>query len=219
MNFLFPHTSYTSHPSFKFVFFLWNDGNFTIRWRSLPAQWNWLCVEVSALFPHFPLLEQDHKSCIGVTINFQLSVILLFLAKTVAENKTCKWSSPERMCHKPQNSVAAYGRCPTTVHNILHISWRYWSNSKHMKRCHCPYRYHRNICVIEESIALLGRIQERELQMEQLSATRCSCIAILWVTLASFAAVILYIASQRVIPKVRVYFVIDFVRKLLDITS
>jgi hypothetical protein len=32
-----------------------------------------------------------------------------------------------------------------------------------------------------------GRL-ERELQMVQLSATRCSCIAILWVSLVSFAA-------------------------------
>jgi hypothetical protein len=32
----------------------------------------------------------------------------------------------------------------------------------------------------------------------------------------SFAAIILCVASQRVIPKVSVYFVIDSVRKLLD---
>jgi hypothetical protein len=32
-----------------------------------------------------------------------------------------------------------------------------------------------------------GRL-ERELQMVQLSATRCSCIAVLWVNLVSFAA-------------------------------
>jgi hypothetical protein len=31
----------------------------------------------------------------------------------------------------------------------------------------------------------------------------------------SFAAITLYVASQRVIPKVSVYFVIDSVRKLL----
>jgi hypothetical protein len=55
---------------------------------------------------------------------------------------------------------------------------------------------------------------ERELQMVQLSATRCSCIAILWVSLLSFAAVTLCVASQRVF--VVVYFVIDSVRKLLD---
>jgi hypothetical protein len=30
---------------------------------------------------------------------------------------------------------------------------------------------------------------ERELQVTQLSATRCSCIAILWVSLMSFAAI------------------------------
>jgi hypothetical protein len=35
----------------------------------------------------------------------------------------------------------------------------------------------------------------------------------------SFAAIILYVASQRVIPKVSAYFVIDSVRKLLDTPS
>jgi hypothetical protein len=57
---------------------------------------------------------------------------------------------------------------------------------------------------------------ERELQMVQLSATRYSCIAILWVSLVSFATITLYVSSQRVISKVNVYFVIDSVRKLLD---
>jgi hypothetical protein len=37
---------------------------------------------------------------------------------------------------------------------------------------------------------------ERELQMVQLSATRCSFIAILWASLVSFAAIILCVASQ-----------------------
>jgi hypothetical protein len=35
----------------------------------------------------------------------------------------------------------------------------------------------------------------------------------------SFAAITLYVACQRVIPKVSVYFVIDSIRKLLDIPS
>jgi hypothetical protein len=39
---------------------------------------------------------------------------------------------------------------------------------------------------------------ERELQMVQLSAKMCSCIAILWVSLVSFAAITLCVASQRV---------------------
>jgi hypothetical protein len=42
-----------------------------------------------------------------------------------------------------------------------------------------------------------GRL-ERELQMLQLSATGCSCITILWVSLMSFAATTLCVASQRV---------------------
>jgi hypothetical protein len=60
---------------------------------------------------------------------------------------------------------------------------------------------------------------ERELQMIQLSATRCSCIAILWVSLVSFAVITLCVASQRVFIVVSVYFVIDSVRKLLDTLS
>jgi hypothetical protein len=55
--------------------------------------------------------------------------------------------------------------------------------------------------------------------MVQLSATRCSCIAILWVSIVSFAAITLCVVSQRVIPKVSVYFVIDSVRELSDTPS
>jgi hypothetical protein len=51
-----------------------------------------------------------------------------------------------------------------------------------------------------------GRL-EQELQMVQLSATRCSCIIILWVSLVNPAAITLCVTSQRVIPKVGVYFV------------
>jgi hypothetical protein len=41
--------------------------------------------------------------------------------------------------------------------------------------------------------------------MVQLSATRCSCIAVLWVSLVSFAAITFCVGSQRVF--VVVYFV------------
>jgi hypothetical protein len=47
----------------------------------------------------------------------------------------------------------------------------------------------------------------RELQMVELSATRCSCIAILWVGLVSFDAITLCVASQRVF--IVVYFVMN----------
>jgi uncharacterized protein HemY len=58
--------------------------------------------------------------------------------------------------------------------------------------------------------------------MVQLSATRCSCISILLVSLMSSAAITLCVASQRVftvVVVVVVYFVIDSVRKLLDTPS
>jgi hypothetical protein len=63
---------------------------------------------------------------------------------------------------------------------------------------------------------LTGRL-ERELRMVKLSASRCSCIAVLWASLVSFAAITLCVASQRVFIAVVVYFVIDSVRKLLDL--
>jgi hypothetical protein len=50
-----------------------------------------------------------------------------------------------------------------------------------------------------------GRL-ERELQIIQLSTTRCSCIAILWVSPVSFATIALCVASQWVF--VVVYFVV-----------
>jgi hypothetical protein len=59
---------------------------------------------------------------------------------------------------------------------------------------------------------------ERELQMVQFSATRCSCIAILWVSLVSFVAITLCVASQWVFIVVA-YFVIYSVRKLFDTSS
>jgi hypothetical protein len=61
---------------------------------------------------------------------------------------------------------------------------------------------------------------EQELQMLQLSATRCSGIAILWVSLVNFATITLCVPSQRVfIVVVIIYFVVDSVRKLLDTPS
>jgi len=56
---------------------------------------------------------------------------------------------------------------------------------------------------------------EQEMQMVQLSATRCSYIAIFWVSIVSFAAITLCVASQRVFIVVSIYFIIDSVRKLL----
>jgi hypothetical protein len=63
-----------------------------------------------------------------------------------------------------------------------------------------------------------GRL-ERELKMVQLSDTRCSCVAILWTSLVSFAAITFYVAPQWVFIVVSVYFVTDSVRKLLDTHS
>jgi hypothetical protein len=53
--------------------------------------------------------------------------------------------------------------------------------------------------------------------MVQLSATRCSCIAILWVSPVSFPTITLYVASWQAF--VVVDFVIGSVWKLLDTPS
>jgi hypothetical protein len=55
--------------------------------------------------------------------------------------------------------------------------------------------------------------------MTEPSATRCSCIAILWASLVSFAVITHFVASERVFIVVSLYFVIDSVRKLLDTPS
>jgi hypothetical protein len=69
---------------------------------------------------------------------------------------------------------------------------------------------------VSESIQT-GRL-ELELQMVQFSATRCSCVAIWWASLVSFAAMTLCVAPQRVFIIV-VYLFIDSVRRLLDSPS
>jgi len=63
-----------------------------------------------------------------------------------------------------------------------------------------------------------GRL-EQELQTVHLFVTRCSCIAILWVSLVSFTAITLCVDPQRAFVVAVVYFVIDSVRKLLDTPS
>jgi len=72
------------------------------------------------------------------------------------------------------------------------------------------FKLSRSGLVVYEGISKIfwtGRL-ERELQMTQLSATRCSCIAILRISLVSFAAIVVVVS-----------FVIDSVRKLLDTPS
>jgi hypothetical protein len=58
-----------------------------------------------------------------------------------------------------------------------------------------------------------------ELQMVHLSATRCSCVAILWVRLVRFAAITLCVTFEWVFVIVSIYFIINSVWKLLDTPS
>jgi hypothetical protein len=78
--------------------------------------------------------------------------------------------------------------------------------------CNCHFRLYKCVSKSFRSGSL-----ERELQILQLSAIRCSYITILWVSLEGFAAITLCVASQRVFVVASVYFIIDSVRKLLDI--
>jgi hypothetical protein len=79
----------------------------------------------------------------------------------------------------------------------------------------------RKLTVVYEGVSKsfrTGRLK-RELQMVQLSAIKCSCVAVLLVSLVGFAVITLCVASQRVFIVVSVYFVVDSVRKLLDTSS
>jgi hypothetical protein len=97
------------------------------------------------------------------------------------------------------------GRLRDSQSSLLHGLCEYISQSTHT---------HEGVCKSFRT----GRL-ERGIQMVQFSATMCSCITILWVSLVSFAAIALCVASQWVFIFVNVYFVIDSVRKLLDTPS
>jgi hypothetical protein len=72
----------------------------------------------------------------------------------------------------------------------------------------CSLGWHKLRCIRQciQKFPFRTGCLEQKLQMVQLSATRYSCIAILWVSLVSFAATTLCVASQRVFIVV-VYFV------------
>jgi hypothetical protein len=101
---------------------------------------------------------------------------------------------------------------------VVGTSFYMWQPSMHLVRI-CNSKTTDSITVYEDVSESFrtGRL-ERKLQMVQPSVTKCSCIAILCVSLVSFAAITLCVASQQVFIVV-VYFVIDSVRKLLDIPS
>jgi hypothetical protein len=110
--------------------------------------------------------------------------------------RSYEWFLPVRVSH--QNFVCIPHLCYTRCLNSSRSAWL-------MRTCVYPKSFR-------------TRRLERELRMVHLSAIRCSCIDILWVNLVSFAAITLYDASQWLFIIV-VYFVIDSVRKLLDIPS
>jgi hypothetical protein len=90
-------------------------------------------------------------------------------------------------------------RLSSVTHDAIFEPSYYWT-SLCSEQCSC-FVYDSNLYQIstenQGKLTQTGRL-ERELQMVQLCATRCSCIAILWASLVSFAAIALRVASQRV---------------------
>jgi hypothetical protein len=97
---------------------------------------------------------------------------------------------------------------------MLRIVFYHWHNinpnhgiAKCVCVCVCVCVWARARARVHEGVTKsfrTGRL-ERELQMVQLSATKCSCIAILWVSPMMFAAITICIASLQVF--IIVYFV------------
>jgi hypothetical protein len=85
-----------------------------------------------------------------------------------------------------------------------YASWRGAQLRESTETLALSYIYKQASCLKWQWNNIRGYIQkfpdylERELQMVQLSATRCSCTAILWVSLVSFIAITLCDASQQV---------------------
>jgi hypothetical protein len=99
---------------------------------------------------------------------------------------------------------------PTTVHSqIKYNPVKYLSLQKKKKKKKNSFLYP-SFSDTYEGVSKSFRTGclERELQMVQLSATRCSCITILWVSLVSFAAITFCVASGRVFIAVSAYFVV-----------
>jgi hypothetical protein len=117
---------------------------------------------------------------------------------------------------------------PPSIADVTN-AWNYNSTPPYvfMVWCLVKYTIRLHVMVLSETSVYMrsvsksfrtGRL-EPEQQMIQLSTSRCSCTAILWVSLVSFASITLCFAPQRDFIFVVVYFVIDSVRKLLDTPS
>jgi hypothetical protein len=100
----------------------------------------------------------------------------------------CKTKSPTE--HRQQTKKKKKKK---RVQNYYH--WN-WTVLKGTATTHTHTHTHTHTWGVSKSFQT-GRL-EREMQILQLFATRCSCISILWVSLVSFAAITLCVASQRV---------------------
>jgi hypothetical protein len=103
------------------------------------------------------------------------------------------------------NITPLYTLNVTVSKNISDRDWRVVNEMCVLRRVQCFFIIHflveNSHRLIYEGVSKSFRTGclERELQMVQLSATRCSCIAILWVSLVSFATITVCVASQRVL--------------------
>jgi hypothetical protein len=118
-----------------------------------------------------------------------------------------------RVCYLPNTNVECYRH--SNLFHVGHKECAILDYETHLVANIHPKRRSLRYEGVSKSFRT-GRL-ERELQMVQLCTARCSCIAILWFSLVSVAAITLCVASQRVF--IVVYFVIDSVRKILDIPS
>jgi hypothetical protein len=102
------------------------------------------------------------------------------LQDATSDTETYSWTGDTHTCYTANKFTAS----------VEHAQW------KLIAYLTTPYRLHTLYEGVSKGFRT-GRL-ERELQMVKPSATRCSCIAILWVSLVSFAAITLCVASQRV---------------------
>jgi hypothetical protein len=128
------------------------------------------------------------------------------------------WQSLSNFCnHQIVLSVTVRSSEKSNINDIWIFSFIYQDGinlivlSSHQERSNCIY------AGVSKSFRT-GRLVQ-EIQIVQLSAIRCSCIAILRVNLVSFASITFCVASERMFIVVSMYFVIDSVRKFLDTPS
>jgi hypothetical protein len=90
---------------------------------------------------------------------------------------------------------------PKHAHRLDHTGTNTFAHlPEHVTKPRTPVSAHRHKYEGVSKSFRTGRL-ERELQIVQLSATRCSCVSILWVTLVSFTAITYCLLGYRLSPE------------------